>query len=48
MCRNCILQKTAFICPIEFHKKLRNGPCGDTTPSKKYYVDENGKLSGLF
>jgi methylenetetrahydrofolate reductase (NADPH) len=40
MCGNCLLQETAFICPMECPKGLRNGPCGGTTPSKKCYVDE--------
>lgn len=28
MCGNCILQETAFICPLLCPKGLRNGPCG--------------------
>ena len=28
MCGNCILQETAFICPMTCPKGLRNGPCG--------------------
>ena len=28
MCGNCMLQETAFICPMECPKGLRNGPCG--------------------
>ena len=28
MCGNCLLQETAFICPMECPKGLRNGPCG--------------------
>ncbi|NIS81088.1 MAG: hypothetical protein GTO14_12970 [Anaerolineales bacterium] len=28
MCGNCILQETAFICPMLCPKGLRNGPCG--------------------
>ena len=28
MCGNCILQETAFICPLRCPKGLRNGPCG--------------------
>src|SRR3990172_2175893 len=27
-CGNCILQETAFICPMLCPKGLRNGPCG--------------------
>lgn len=40
MCGNCLLQKTAFICPMECPKGLRNGPCGGSTP-EKCYVDES-------
>ncbi len=39
MCGNCLLQETAFICPMECPKGLRNGPCGGATP-EKCYVDE--------
>lgn len=28
MCGNCILQETAYICPMQCPKGLRNGPCG--------------------
>ena len=28
MCGNCLLQETAFICPMECPKGERNGPCG--------------------
>ena len=28
MCGNCILQETAYICPLLCPKGLRNGPCG--------------------
>ncbi|NIS80324.1 MAG: hypothetical protein GTO14_08990 [Anaerolineales bacterium] len=28
MCGNCILQETAYICPMLCPKGLRNGPCG--------------------
>jgi methylenetetrahydrofolate reductase (NADPH) len=28
MCGNCVLQETAFICPLRCPKGLRNGPCG--------------------
>jgi methylenetetrahydrofolate reductase (NADPH) len=38
MCGNCLLQETAFICPMECPKGLRNGPCGGSTP-EKCYVD---------
>jgi methylenetetrahydrofolate reductase (NADPH) len=29
MCGNCILQETAFVCPMTCPKGLRNGPCGE-------------------
>ena len=38
MCGNCLLQETAFICPMECPKGLRNGPCGGSTP-ESCYVD---------
>ncbi|HEY3383343.1 MAG TPA: methionine synthase [Vicinamibacterales bacterium] len=38
MCGNCLLQETAFICPMECPKGLRNGPCGGSTP-ECCYVD---------
>jgi methylenetetrahydrofolate reductase (NADPH) len=40
MCGNCLLQETAFICPMECPKGMRNGPCGGITPEKKCYVDK--------
>jgi 5,10-methylenetetrahydrofolate reductase len=40
MCGNCLLQETAFICPMECSKGMRNGPCGGITPEKNCYVDE--------
>ena len=40
MCGNCLLQETAFICPMECPKGLRNGPCGGST-REKCYVDES-------
>jgi methylenetetrahydrofolate reductase (NADPH) len=40
MCGNCLLQETAFICPMECPKGMRNGPCGGTIPSKNCYIDE--------
>jgi methylenetetrahydrofolate reductase (NADPH) len=43
MCGNCLLQETAFICPMECPKGMRNGPCGGTTPDRKCYVDETRK-----
>jgi len=30
MCGHCILQDTAFICPMGCPKGLRDGPCGGT------------------
>lgn len=39
MCGNCLLQETAFICPMACPKGLRNGPCGGSTP-EMCYVDE--------
>lgn len=39
MCGNCLLQETAFICPMECPKGLRNGPCGGSTPGR-CYVDK--------
>jgi methylenetetrahydrofolate reductase (NADPH) len=39
-CGNCLLQETAFICPMECPKGLRNGPCGGSTP-EHCYVDES-------
>lgn len=39
MCGNCLLQETAFICPMECPKGIRNGPCGGSTP-EHCYVDE--------
>ncbi len=40
MCGNCLLQETAFICPMECPKGIRNGPCGGITPEHRCYVDE--------
>ena len=40
MCGNCLLQETAFICPMECPKGLRNGPCGGST-AEHCYVDES-------
>lgn len=39
MCGNCLLQETAFVCPMTCPKGLRNGPCGGSTP-EMCYVDE--------
>ncbi len=38
MCGNCILQETAFVCPMTCPKGERNGPCGGSTP-EHCYVD---------
>ncbi|NOX60332.1 MAG: hypothetical protein GXP42_00050 [Chloroflexi bacterium] len=38
MCGNCVLQETAFICPMECPKGARNGPCGGST-EEQCYVD---------
>lgn len=43
MCGNCLLQETAFICPMECPKGMRNGPCGGTTPEKNCYVEPSRK-----
>jgi len=43
MCGNCLLQETAFICPMECPKGMRNGPCGGVTPEKRCYIDETRK-----
>ena len=40
MCGNCLLQETAFICPMECPKGARNGPCGGSTP-EHCYVDSS-------
>jgi methylenetetrahydrofolate reductase (NADPH) len=40
MCGNCLLQETAFVCPMECPKGLRNGPCGGSTP-EYCYVDKS-------
>lgn len=34
MCGNCILQETAFICPMTCPKGLRNGLCGGASPDR--------------
>lgn len=34
MCGNCILQETAFVCPMTCPKGLRNGLCGGATPER--------------
>ena len=40
MCGNCLLQETAFICPMACPKGLRNGPCGGSSP-EHCCVDES-------
>ena len=39
MCGNCMLQETAFICPMECPKGIRNGPCGGSM-EEGCYVDD--------
>jgi len=34
MCGNCILQETAYVCPMTCPKGLRNGLCGGATPEQ--------------
>ena len=34
MCGNCILQETAFVCPMTCPKGLRNGLCGGALPDR--------------
>lgn len=34
MCGNCILQETAFVCPMTCAKGLRNGFCGEATAER--------------
>ncbi len=34
MCGNCILQETAFVCPMTCPMGLRNGLCGGATPER--------------
>lgn len=36
MCGNCILQETAYICPMTCAKGLRNGMCGGSTAESCY------------
>jgi len=36
MCGNCVLQETAFICPMACPKGVRNGPCGGSTEAACY------------
>jgi methylenetetrahydrofolate reductase (NADPH) len=42
MCGNCLLQETAFICPMECPKGVRNGPCGGSA-AEGCYVDKTRK-----
>ena len=46
MCGNCLLQETAFICPMECPKGLRNGPCGGSTPGRLLRRPDAGRASG--
>ena len=39
MCGNCLLQETAFICPMACPKGLRNGPCGGVQLDGKCETD---------
>lgn len=48
MCGNCLLQETAFVCPMECPKGMRNGPCGGVTPERNCYVDETRKCVWYF
>src|SRR5512140_2255188 len=48
MCGNCLLQETAFVCPMECPKGLRNGPCGGVTPERNCYIDETRKCVWYF
>jgi len=51
MCGNCLLQETAIICPIEFPKGARNGPCGGSTPEhileRLEKADDDSKEEGF-
>jgi len=40
---NCLLQETALICPMEYPKRLRNGPYGAT----KYLCLHGFELVGI-
>ena len=40
MCGNCILQETAFVCPMTCPKGLRNGLCGEAG-TERCIVDES-------
>ena len=39
MCGQCVLYKTAFVCPMRCPKRLRNGPCGGTRPGGRCEID---------
>ena len=39
MCGNCMLQETAYICPMQCSKGARNGPCGGSKPGECYVDD---------
>ena len=45
MCGNCLLQETAFICPMECPKGMRNGPCGGVTADITDLLKPVGKKS---
>ena len=45
MCGNCLLQETAFICPMECPKGMRNGPCGGSSSEKCYVRQKETKIS---
>ncbi len=40
MCGQCLLSHTAFVCPMNCPKGLRNGPCGGTIDGKCEVVPE--------
>jgi 5,10-methylenetetrahydrofolate reductase len=46
MCGNCILQETAYICPMTCAKGLRNGFCGEAT-EERCVVDANRPCTWL-
>jgi len=51
MCGNCLLQETAFICPMEYPKGARNGLCGGSTPEhileRLEKADDDSKEEGV-
>jgi methylenetetrahydrofolate reductase (NADPH) len=46
MCGNCILQETAFVCPMTCAKGLRNGFCGEAT-EERCVVDKRRQCTWL-